>query len=38
MEVTNSYERFGVRIEGPEGVRNPTGRPTVSTNLEPWEL
>lgn len=26
------------RIEGPEGDRNATGRPTVSTNLDPWEL
>jgi hypothetical protein len=26
------------RIENPEGDRSSTGRPTVSTNLEPWEV
>ena len=25
-------------IEGAEGDGNPIGRPTVSTNLNPWEL
>jgi hypothetical protein len=26
------------RIENPEGDRNSTGRPTKSTNLDPWGL
>ena len=26
------------KIEGAEGDGNPIGRPTVSTNLDPWEL
>jgi hypothetical protein len=25
-------------IEDPEGDRNPTGRPTMPSNLDPWEL
>ena len=36
MEVRDSYGRVGGRIEGPEGDRNSTGRPTESTNLDPW--
>jgi hypothetical protein len=38
MEVRDSYGRVGGRIEGPEGDRNSTGRPTKSTHLDPWEL
>ena len=32
------YSRVRGRTEGAEGDGNPIGRPTVSTNLEPWEL
>jgi len=38
MEAKDSYGRIGRRTEGPEGGRNPTGRSTESTNLDPWEL
>jgi hypothetical protein len=38
MKVGNPYGRVGRRIGGPEGDDNPIGRPTVSTNLDPWEL
>jgi hypothetical protein len=31
-------KELGKRIEGPEVGRNPTGRPNVSTNLDPCEL
>jgi hypothetical protein len=34
-EVRDPYGRVRGRIEGNEGDGNPTGRPTVSTNLEP---
>ena len=37
-EVGASYGRVRGRIEGTEGDGNPIGRPTVSTNLDPWEL
>jgi hypothetical protein len=30
--------KIGRRIEGPEQDRNSTGRPTESTNLNPWQL
>jgi hypothetical protein len=30
------YGRVGRMIEGPEEDRNPTGRPTLSSNLDPW--
>ena len=30
--------RVGERIQGPEGDRDNTGRPTRSTNLDHWEL
>jgi hypothetical protein len=33
MEVGNSYEIVGKRIEGPGEEENPTGRPTKSINL-----
>jgi len=36
MELGNSYGRIGGRIVGPEGDRNSTGRPTETTNLDPW--
>jgi hypothetical protein len=36
LEVRGSYG--GVKFEGLEGHRNPTRRPTESTNLDPWEL
>ena len=38
MEIGDPYERVRGRIEGPEGVGNPTGRPIVSINLDPWEI
>ena len=38
VEPGDSYGRTGGRIMGPEGDRNSTGRPTKSTNLDPWEL
>jgi hypothetical protein len=34
MEIRDSYGKVGESIEYPEGDRNPTGRPTVSTNLD----
>jgi hypothetical protein len=34
----HSYGRVWKRIEGPEGDRNSTGKPTESTNLDTWEL
>jgi hypothetical protein len=37
-ELGESYGRVGGRISGPEGDRNSTGRPTMSTNLDPWEV
>lgn len=33
VELRESYERIGRRIEDPEGDKNSTGRPTRSTNL-----
>jgi hypothetical protein len=36
MELGDSYKLIGGRIVGPEGDRNFTGRPTESTNLNPW--
>jgi hypothetical protein len=36
MERGNSYGRMEGRIAGSKGDRNSTGRPTVSTNLDPW--
>jgi hypothetical protein len=38
MEVWDPYGRVGGRIEGSKGDRNPTERPTVSTNLDPWKF
>ena len=38
VEVGESYGRGRRGIEGTEGDGNPIGRPTVSTNLDPWEL
>ena len=38
MELRESYGRVGRRTEGPKGDRDSTGRPTVSTNLDPWGL
>jgi hypothetical protein len=32
------YGRVRERIGVPQGDGNPRGRPTVSTNLDPWEL
>jgi hypothetical protein len=32
------YSRVRGRTEGAEGDGNPIGRPTVSTNLEPWDF
>jgi hypothetical protein len=38
IEVGDPYGRVRGRIEGAEADGNPIGRPTVSTNLEHWEL
>jgi hypothetical protein len=38
MEIGESYRRVGRRTEGLEEERDPTGRPTESTNLDPWRL
>ena len=38
MEVRDFYGSMRGRIEGTEWDANHTGRPTVSTNLDPWEL
>jgi hypothetical protein len=38
MELRGSYGRVGGIIEGPEGDRNVTGKPTESNNLNPWVL
>jgi hypothetical protein len=35
MEVGDTYGRVGERIEDPKQVRNSTGRPTWSINLDP---
>jgi hypothetical protein len=37
-EVWDPYGRDRGRIEGAEGDGNHIGRPTVSSNLDPWEL
>jgi hypothetical protein len=37
MEVRNPYGRVRGRIEGPQRDDTSTGRPTLTTNLEPWE-
>ena len=37
-EVREPYGRVRGRIEGTEQDGNPTGKPTVSTNLDSWEL
>ena len=37
MKVRVPYERVRGRIEGPPGDGNSTRRPTMSTNLEPWD-
>ena len=36
MEFGESRGRVGGRTEGPEGDRNSIGRPTESTNMDPW--
>ena len=38
VEVGESYGRGRRGIEGTEGDGNPVGRPTMSTNLDSWEL
>jgi hypothetical protein len=38
MELGDFYGRDEGRIEGPEGNKNSTGRPTESTNLDLWGL
>ena len=38
IEVRDSYGRIRGRIEETEEDGNSIGRPTVSTNLDPWEL
>jgi hypothetical protein len=37
MKLGDSYGRIGERIRVPNRDRNATGRPTVSTNLGPWD-
>ena len=37
-KVRSSYGNFRGKNEGTEGDGNPIGRPTVSTNLDSWEL
>jgi len=37
-EIRDSYGRVGGRVKSPEEGRDSTGRPTDSTNLDPWEL
>ena len=37
-EIEEPYGRVRGRLEGAERDDNPIGRPTVSTNLDPWEL
>jgi hypothetical protein len=37
-EVRDPNGRVRGRIEGAEGDGNPIGRPTVTTNLDPWEV
>jgi hypothetical protein len=37
-EVGDPYGRAKGRIKGTKDDGNPTGRPTVSTNLDPWEF
>ena len=36
MEFEDSYGRIAGKIVGPEGDRNSKGRPTESTNMDPW--
>jgi hypothetical protein len=36
MKLGDCYGRIRGRFEGPEGDRNSKGRPTESTNLDPW--
>jgi hypothetical protein len=38
MKVRDTCRRVKGSIEGPQGNGNTTGRPTVSTNLDTWEL
>jgi hypothetical protein len=38
MKFRVSYERFDRRSRGSEEDRHSTGRPTESTNLDPWGL
>jgi hypothetical protein len=38
MKLRDSYGRDGGKIDSLEGVRNSTGRPTESTNLNPYRL
>jgi hypothetical protein len=37
-ELQDVYGRVGRRMKGPGGVRNSTGRPKESANLDLWEL
>ena len=38
MELGESHRRVGKKIEGPEEDRDFIGKPTESTNLDPWGL
>jgi hypothetical protein len=38
MSSGNLVEELEVRIEGPKEDSDSTGRPTESTNLDPWGL
>ena len=37
-ELVGPYGRVSGRFTGPDSDGNPTGKPTVSINLDPWEL
>jgi hypothetical protein len=37
IKCGDSYGRVGRRIASPKGDRNSAGRPTESTNLDPWD-
>jgi hypothetical protein len=38
IKLVSFYGRIEGRIAGPRGDRNSTGKPTESTNLNPWKL
>ena len=38
MELRESFRRVGRKIDGPKEDKDSIGRPTISSNLDPWEL